>query len=74
MLLHNNLIIFFVVVLIVILLDLLGNHNKICIHAGYTDIRTYNYYDDQNRCINFSKMMDDFEVCVHYKSKENINT
>ncbi|KXJ14640.1 aspartate aminotransferase, cytoplasmic isoform X3 [Exaiptasia diaphana] len=39
-----------------------GNHIKICKASGYTDIREYNYYDADNKCVKFGQLLDDFEA------------
>jgi len=37
------------------------NHSPICTEAGFTDVRTYDYYDDVNRKVDFEKMKKSLE-------------
>lgn len=43
----------------IIFYDLIENHHKVFAAAGFTDLRTYRYWDAQTRGIDFDGMLDD---------------
>ena len=43
--------------------SLKGNHNKICKHAGYDDVREYRYFNPKNNGLDIEGMLEDLRVC-----------
>merc|ERR1712198_690359 len=39
-----------------------GNHNMLFKHAGYAQIKTYRYWDGDNKCLDFEGLCQDLEA------------
>lgn len=46
---------------------LLENHNGVFKGAGFSDVRTYRYWDSETRGLNFSGMCEDLSVGTFLK-------